>query len=505
MKNIKDNVVLNGPVTLGSFMQIARGKAHVSFGAEYKKRVDTARGLVERFVEENVKIYGVTTGLGENVKRVIPENEAEIYQKNMIRTHCTTVGEPLDEEAVRAVMTTMLLNMGSGYAGVRLGLLEHIADFLNGGVVPYAPMHGSVGYLGVEAHIALVLMGEGKAWFDGKLLSGADALSAAGLKPWTFGYKEGLSIISGGTSATALAALAAADMGNLLKCADIVSACTLEALGGNLTAFDERMMEVKKQPEQAETAAVIRGLLKDSGIIAELGGRNFQDALSIRAIPQAHGAARRVINDAEEVVVRELNSCDDNPIIHPSGAALSGCNCDAGFVGMQSDALCIAASYLCKISERRTDRMVNEHVSGLPPFLAPHAGENNGYMIVQYSSAGLLGELRALSFPASADSVPTCAFQEDYVSMGYNAALKARKAALLAEYVIANELLTAVQALDIRIREGLQPSSGTSAVSEAVREGSSFMELDHYIHPEQEWAKTLIHSGRLVKSAMEHM
>lgn len=497
----KERVVLNGEVGLGDFMKIVRGGAQVEFGPDYVGRVNSARALVEKFVKENVMIYGVTTGLGENVKRVIPENEAEIYQKNMIRTHCTTVGEPLDEEAVRAVMLMMLLNMGSGYAGVRLGLLSQIAELLNRGIVPRAPMHGSVGYLGVEAHIALVLMGEGQAWFRGELLPGGRALEAAGLKPWVFGYKEGLSVISGGTSATALAAIAAADMQNLLDCADIASACTLEALGGNLTAFDERVMGVKKQPEQSVTASKIRAILKDSGIIAELGGRNLQDALSLRCIPQAHGAARRAINDAMEVVARELNSCDDNPIIHPSGAALSGCNCDAGFVGIESDALCIAAVYLCKISERRTDRLVNEHVSGLPPFLAPNPGENNGYMIVQYSSAGILGELRALSFPASVDSIPTCAFQEDYVSMGYNAALKARKAAGLAEYVISNELLTAAQALEMRMKEGLQPSSVTKAVHSLIREGSSFMERDHYIYPEQEWAWKAVHSGRLAKIA----
>lgn len=490
-------IVLGGGSTLYDLAMVARFGAKVSFDDGYRDRVKKSRALIQQFVEEKRPIYGVTTGLGENVKRVITEKDAIRYQENMIMTHCTTVGEPLDVEAVRATMFVMLLNMGAGYSGVRLETLEHIAELLNRKVTPWAPAHGSVGYLGAEAHIALVLLGKGKAYYEGELLSGDEALRRIGAAPIVPGHKEGLCLISGGTSATAMAALAAYDAKKLAATADIIASCTLEALGGNLSAFDERVMSVKRQPEQWASANNVRKILRDSQIIKEHGRQNLQDALSLRCIPQAHGAARKAVLDAVSVIENELNSCDDNPIVHPSGEVLSGCNCDAGFVGIESDSICLAMTYLAKISERRTDRMVNEHVSGLPPFLAASAGENSGYMIVQYSSAGLMGEMRVLSHPASVDAVPTCALQEDYVSMGYNAAMKARKVVELAEYVLANELLTAAQAVDLRACGETPLSQVTGKVREAIREKASFMDKDHYVSPDMEWAYELVHSGRV--------
>ncbi|MCE5202437.1 MAG: aromatic amino acid ammonia-lyase [Synergistaceae bacterium] len=498
-------VCLGGEVRLCELIAVARYGAKVSFNDTYKKRVMECRKLVENLVKENRRIYGVTTGLGDNVKRVIPEKDAIKYQENMILTHCTNVGEPLDREAVRAIIFVMLLNMGSGYSGVRLEILEHLAEFLNKNIIPWTPAHGSVGYLGAEAHIAMVLLGKGRAYYNGELLDGAEALKCAGTTAINPSYKEGLSLISGGTSATALAALAAYDAANLTATADVVASCTLEALGGNLTAFDERIMGVKHQPEQWISAQHVNKILKDSAVIKEFGGQNLQDALSLRCIPQAHGAVRKTVSDALRAVENELNSCDDNPIIHPSGEALSGCNCDAGFIGIESDSICIAMGYLAKISERRTDRMLNEHVSGLPPFLVASAGENSGYMILQYSSAALLGELRVLAHPASVDSVPTCAFQEDYVSMGYNAALKARQVVRLAEYILGNELLTAAQAAELRIHKECLLSSVTAAVNKAVREKAPFMENDHYISPDMEWAMELVHSGRVRAIAEEQI
>ena len=264
-------------------------------------------------------------------------------------------------------------------------------------------------------------------------------------------------------------------------------------------------MAVKPHKEQAATAAHLREILAESAFLKENGGKNLQDALSLRCVPQAHGAARKTVDDAVEAIVTEINSCCDNPIIHPSGEAMSACNSDSGFVGIESDSICIAMGYLAKISERRTDRMVNEHVSGLPPFLVANPGENSGYMIVQYSSAGLVGEIRVLSHPASVDSVPTCAFQEDYVSMGYNAAMKAYKVVRLAEYVLGNELLTAVQAAGLRAQKELPLSPVTAAVGAAVREKAPFMENDHYISPDMEWARELVHSGRVRETAERYI
>ncbi|WP_010258578.1 HAL/PAL/TAL family ammonia-lyase [Treponema primitia] len=490
-------VCFGDTLTIEDLISVARFRSPVSFSGAYRERVNQSRALVEQFVRENRLIYGVTTGVGDNVKRVIPEDEAAIYQEKMVLTHCTAVGEPLDEEGVRAIMFMMLANLGTGYTGIRLQVLELLSEFLNRGVFPWAPIHGSVGYLGVEAHIALVLMGKGKAFVNGTLTDGAAALKAAGLEPIRLGYKEGLCLISGGTAATALAALAEYGLLNALAAADAVSAVTVEALGGNMGAFDERVMSVKKQADQWKTADHLRGLLADSEILKKLGGQNLQDALSLRCIPQAHGAARKTILDARTAIENEINSCDDNPIIHPSGEALSACNADAGFVGIASDSLCIAACYLAKIAERRTDRMVNELVSGLPAFLSPDPGGNSGYMILQYSSAGILGEMRVLAHPASIDAIPTCALQEDYVSMGYNAALKARETAGLLEYVIGNELLAAAQALELKAGAGVSPSRFGQRILKAVREKAPFMTEDHYISPDMEWCRDLVSSGRV--------
>lgn len=503
-RDIKE-VVLDKEIKLEDLIAVARFGAKVSFSENYRERVNKCRALVDRFVREKRRMYGITTGLGENVKRAIPEESAIRYQKNTMLTHCTTVGEPMEEETVRAMLFMMLANVGSGVSGARFEALELIAELLNRGVTPWVPLHGSVGYLDAEAHAALVLTGEGRAYYRGELLDGGEALRRAGIIPFTPSYKEGLCFVNGCTSITAMGAIAAYDARNLVASADVIASCTLEALSANLKAFDERVMAVKPHKEQAATAEHVRKILADSAFLKETGGKNLQDALSLRCVPQAHGAARKTVNDAVAAIETEMNSCDDNPIIHPSGEVLSACNSDSGFVGIESDSICIAMGYLAKISERRTDRMVNEHVSGLPPFLVANPGENSGYMIVQYSSAGLLGEIRLLSHPASVDSVPTCAFQEDYVSMGYNAAMKACKVVRLAEYVLGNELLTAVQAADLRAQKGLPLSEATAAVGAAVRERAPFMENDHYISPDMEWARELVHSGRIREMAEQRI
>ena len=499
------NVTLGDEIRIDELVAVARYNATVAFNENYKKRVRDSRNLVEQFVKENRRIYGVTTGVGDNVNRVIPESEAMRYQENILLSHCTTVGEPLDIEGVRAIMVAMLANMGSGYSGVRLALLDKIAEMLNKHVTPWAPQHGSVGYLGVEAHIGLVLLGKGRAYYKGELLCGADAMQKAGIETLQLSYKEGLCLISGTTSPTALSALALYDAQNALATADAIASLTLEALCGNMKAFDERIMSVKRQPDQWKSADNLRKLLVDSQLIQEAGGKNLQDALSLRCIPQAHGAARKTLKDARESIENELNSCADNPIIHPSGEAMSACNPDAGFVGIASDTLAIAACYLAKISERRTDRMLNEHLSGLPAFLVASPGENSGYMIVQYASAGLLGEMRVLAHPASIDAVPTCAMQEDYTSMGYNAAHKARKIVAHLEYILGNELLTAVQALALRKNHDLALSKNSDGIIAAVREKVVFMEKDHYIHPEMEWTRELVHSGRVRAISEKHI
>ena len=291
-KDIKE-VILDRELRLEDLVAVARFGARVSFSDNYKERVNRCRAQVEQLVREKRRMYGITTGLGENVKRGIPEEAATRYQKNTMLTHCTTVGEPMPVEVVRAMLFMMLANVGTGFSGARLSSLATIMELLNRGVTPWVPMHGSVGYLDAEAHAALVFTGAGRAWYDGELLDGGEALRHAGICPFQPSYKEGLCFVNGCTSINAMAALAAYDARNLTATADVKAACTLEVLGGNLRAFDERVMAVKPHKEQAATAKYVRDILADSARLRGAGGENLQDALSLRCVPQAHGAVRR--------------------------------------------------------------------------------------------------------------------------------------------------------------------------------------------------------------------
>ena len=498
-----DIVELGGKsLSIDEVAAVARFGARVELSKGYIERVASCRNLLERFVEENRIIYGVTTGFGDNISEIILEDKAAELQRNILMTHCCSVGEPLPDEVVRASMLVMLSSFGQGVSGVRVELAERIVDFLNKGITPVAPRHGSVGYLAVEAHIGLALVGIGRIKYDGKIMEASEALAKAGIGAFELSYKEGLCLTSGTTSPTALASLALYDGLNAVASADVIGAISLESLKGTMKAFDPRLMAVRPHPEQKASADNIMKLLEDSEIARKYLDYRLQDALSIRCIPQAHGAVRQTLKDALRTVETELNSCCDNPIIvkdGDSGTAISGCNPDAGFVGIEADSICIAMTYLAKMSERRTDRLVNRHLSELPAFLVKNPGLNNGFMIAQYSAVGLLGEMKILSHPSTVDGLPTCANQEDYVSMGYNAALKAYETSRFLEYVLSIELLTSLQAVEFH--KPLEPSSTTKAILKSVRKAVPFMESDHYIYPDIEFAKSFVHDGMVRKIA----
>ncbi len=312
------------------------------------------------------------------------------------------MGEPLSIERVRGVMLMVLQNIGQGYSGVRMAVLERYRDFLNAGLTPWAPGDGSVGYLSPEAHMALVLLGKSKAYYRGELLEGAEALKRAGLEPMALSSKEGLALVSGTTSATAMAALALYDMLKAAKSADIVGAMSLEAMKGVINAFDPRVMAVRPHPDQLNASENVRKMLKGSGIMKKYEGGRVQDALSLRCIPQLHGAARKTLEDAKKTIEIEMNSCCDNPIIWPEKGnedVISACNADSAYVGMEMDSACIAAVGLAKMSERRNNRIVDGSLSGYPYFCIKNPGLNSGLMIPQYVQAGLLNEMRMLATP----------------------------------------------------------------------------------------------------------
>ncbi|TWH46884.1 histidine ammonia-lyase [Sporomusa sp. KB1] len=493
-------VVLGGQVTMEDLVAVARQGAQVQFSEEYCERVNKSRRLVEKWVGESRVMYGITTGFGSLCTQVISPEETAQLQRNIVLSHATSVGEPLSIEEVRATLFMVLQNVGQGFCGARLETVELYRQFLNRGLTPFAPKEGSVGYLSPEAHMALVLIGEGQAYVNGALLPAREALRQVGLLPTELAAKEGLTLVSGTTSVTALGALALYDMLNAAKCADIIGAMALEVLKGTTRAFDERLMSVRPHEEQCSTAANVRSILNDSEIAAHFCNYRLQDALSLRCIPQLHGAAKKTLQDAMKTIEIEMNSCCDNPILWPEdddGEAISGCNADSSYVGIEMDSACIAATALAKMSERRNNRLVDGQLSGYSSFLIKNPGLNSGLMIPQYTQAGLLNDMKILSYPATVDGIPTCGNQEDYVAMGYNAAKKARQVAQKLEFILAIELLSVYQAHQF-IEDDKAPATAVQTVLKEIARTVPVMNEDIYLYPHINNLRHLIHTQKLV-------
>lgn len=477
-------VTLGAPITIEDVVAVARYGAEVQFSDIYIERVKRCRNIVEEMSQEDTPIYGITTGLGENWKKKISLEDRAIVQRNNLRSHACSLGDPIEEEAVRAMMFIMLQHLGSGHTGIRLETLDTIKNLLNKSVTPYVPKHGSVGYLSLEAHIGLVLIGEGKAYVDGQLYTGAEALEKSGIEATVISSKEGLSLTSGTTSVTALTALSLYDALVLAQSADIVGALSLEVLKGTLMAMDDRIMTLRPHTDQSHTAKNIRHILADSEIVEAYKEHRVQDALSIRSMPQLHGAVKKTLKDSLLTLEIELNASVDNPLIFEEagkGFALMGCNADGTYVGLSADLSAIALANLVKMSERRVDRLVNPHISELPAFLNHNPGLNNGLMIPQYAAAGVMGQIKVLCHPATIDNFVTCANQEDYVSMAYNSAKKFYEIAQLAKYILATELFNACQAQDFY--QELKAAPATLKVKKEVRKFVPFIKEDCNMSP----------------------
>lgn len=496
-------VCLNSePVGIEEVVAVARYGAKVELSESYIERVERCRVHVERFAAQEQAIYGITTGLGENCNRYIPGEERDLTQRNHILSHACSVGEPLEPECVRAMMFVMLQHFGTGHTGMRMTPLWMLREFLNRGLVPYVPAHGSVGYLCHEAHIGCAMIGEGFFLCDGKKVKAAQVLKEQALEPLVLSSKEGLSFVSGTTTVTAFAALGLYDALLCARTADVSAAMSLEVLKGTLKAFDERIQAVRPHVHQATTAQNVRALLRGSEIEEKYRGYRVQDALSLRCIPQLHGAAKKVLEDTWKTLAIELNSSVDNPLIFETeeGAeAIMACNADGSYVGIAADCAAIAITGLAKMSERRLDRLVNRHVSELPPFLCANPGTNNGLMIPQYAAAGLLGEMKIFSHPSTVDNAFTCANQEDYTSMGANASIKFYRSAQLLRYILAIELLNACQAQDFYTE--LKAAPATRAVHDRVRREVPTLENDTMMEPQIEAIAVMIREGEIVHAA----
>lgn len=499
-QSVKKIVLTDCMPSLEEFIAVAKFGAQVEFGEEMKKAVLDNRALLEKFLAEGRIIYGVTTGFGENVRYTISPDDAETLQANIVRTHAVAVGEPLDREQTRAVMLMTILNAGKGHSGIRLETLELIRQMLNRDLLPWAPSEGSVGYLGVEGHLAMSYIGEGKIWRDGKPAPAAEVLEQNGLAPLRLSYKEGLSMLNGTITVTALGLLALYETALAVENAEVAGALCYEALRGTDKALDPRIHAVKQHGEQIAAADNLRRMLAGSAIIEHYRDAKVQDAYVMRSMAHIHGAAKKLVAEAHDVIVDEMHGVSDNPELFAEGGdgvALMCGNFDGSFVGSHADMLAMASAIIGKLVERGTDRMVNRNLNdGLPAFLVSNPGLNSGFMIPQYTSAGLMAEVRHLAVPATVDSVSTSANQEDPVSMSYYASKKAGAAARKLQYMVAIEIYTALQAIDFL--KPLEPSPALAALRDSVRADVPFVDSDRYLYPDIEYLYDRVRDRSLV-------
>ena len=461
--------------------------------------MNASRALVESLAAGDAPIYAVNTGVGLLAGVRIPPEDLERLQRNVIRSHCAGVGEPLAREVVRAMMLIRANVLAKGFSGIRPLVAERICALVNRGVTPVVPSQGSVGASGdlaPLAHIAMVLIGEGEAEFQGTLMPGADALRRAGIEPLTLAAKEGISLINGTQAMLAIGCLELEATQVLTESADVICAMTLDALRGTPRAFDERIHSARPHPGQLESAARLRRLLEGSEIRqSHVACRRVQDAYSLRCAPQVHGAVRDTVAAACQVFAIELNSATDNPLVF-DGEILSGGNFHGEPLAFQLDFLAVVLCALAGISERRVDRLVNPALNEeLPPFLAGNPGLESGLMMAQVTAASLVAENRVLAHPASTGSITTSGNKEDFVSMGMTSACKLQRVVRNTRAVMAIEALTAARALDL-----LAPLKSSPLIEEArgrIRRVSPPFEGDRPYYKDIAALEALIGSGAL--------
>jgi histidine ammonia-lyase len=475
-----------------------------------RSRMEAARGVVERAAHGSREhTYGVNTGFGRFVSKQIPEELTEELQLRLLRSHACGVGDPYPDAVVRAAMLLRANALAKGNSGARIETVELLLDCLNRGVVPYVPSRGSVGASGdlaPLAHLALPLVGEGRAFVDGELLDGGAALASVGLEPVRLRAKEGLSLINGTQFMAAQGALALVRARRLTQAADCACALSLEALQGSRNSFIPQVHELRPLRGQAAAARNVLRLLDGSAIIeSHRWCDKVQDAYSIRCAPQVHGASRDLLDYVEYTVGTELNAATDNPLVLVDDDMLvSAGNFHGQPLAFALDALAMAVSELASISERRLERLVNPNLSdGLPAFLTADGGLNSGFMIPQYVAASLVSENKSLCHPASVDSIPTSAGQEDHVSMGNASGLKAWQVVANSERAVAIELLAAAQAVEFLAP--LEPGRGGRATHEFVRSLSPRLRDDRPLGPDIEAVADSIRDGSLLASVEAHV
>ncbi|MEZ4336009.1 MAG: histidine ammonia-lyase [Sandaracinaceae bacterium] len=504
----RKTVSLGEAWTLDDLARIASGEASLVFGPEARARVAKARAVVDRLAaagDEAPNVYGVNTGFGALAETRIAADQVRTLQRNLVRSHACGVGDDLPADAVRAMIALRAQTVAMGCSGARPEVVDLLVAMLERGVHPRVPSQGSVGASGdlaPLAHLALVLIGEGEADFEGTRMDGAEALGRAGLAPVVLEAKEGLALINGTQLIVAVGALAVLEGERLCTLADLVGAMSLEALQGSVRPFDARIQAVRPHPGQAATAANLRALLADSEIMeSHRDCKKVQDPYSLRCMPQIHGASRDALAWARTVLEREIVAATDNPLIFAdTNEIISGGNFHGQPLAIALDTAAIAIAELANASERRIEQLVNPAMSsGLPPFLAPHTGLDSGFMMAQVTAAALVSENKVLCHPSSVDSIPSSAGKEDHVSMGSISARKARQVATHVRRVLAIEALVAAQGLDLRAP--LSPAAGVGAAQRALRSLVPTLTEDRPLYRDIEVVDGMLRDGSLVRAA----
>lgn len=493
-----------GHLSIEDVVAVARNKAKVSISKMAIANIEKSRGKVEKVLKEGKVVYGINTGFGELSNVRISDNEIEKLQENLIRSHACGVGDELPDEIVRAMMLLRANSLAKGYSGVTLTLVQKLIDGLNRGFHPVVPSQGSVGASGdlvPLAHIALAFMGEGMANYNGVKMPAMEALERAEISPVTYKAKEGLALINGTQMMTAIASLAVNDAYLLLKNAQVAGVMSLEALKGTDQAFREEINNARPYNGQINIGKNLWKLTRNSKIIASHKNcPKVQDAYTLRCMPQVFGAARDSLDHIKKIIEVEINSATDNPLVFDD--IISGGNFHGEPIAIAMDLLGIVATKIGSFSERRTARLLDSNLSGLPHFLAKEAGLNSGLMILQYVAASLVNENKTLAYPSSVDSIPTSANKEDYQSMGATSARKARIIITNTERIVSIEFITSSQALEFH---ELKPSRAVSTAYKCIRGKIPPHEEDRAMYTDIETAFKMVHEGEIINAVEDEV
>ncbi|PUA42680.1 histidine ammonia-lyase [Pseudomonas protegens] len=499
MSQAEKIVIADAPLGWQDVVAVARHGAQLELSAQAWARIDNAQAIVRQVVDSGERAYGISTGLGALCNVVLAGEQLSQLSRNTLLSHACGVGPALADEQTRAILCAAIINYSHGKSGIHRQVVEALLALLNRGITPQVPSQGSVGYLTHMAHIGIALLGVGQVSYRGRVVSAEQALAEEGLQPVQLGAKDGLCLVNGTPCMTGLSCLALADASRLLQWADVIGAMSFEAQRGQIDAFDAQIIALKAHPGMQVVGSNLRALLDGSEVIAASRGIRTQDALSIRSIPQVHGAARDQLAHAARQVETELNAATDNPLLLGTPEhyrVVSQANPHGQSVALAADLLAIAMAEIGAIAERRLDRLINPHVSGLPAFLVSEPGVNSGMMIVQYVAASLCAQNRQLAQPAVLDNYVTSGLQEDHLSLGTNAALKLHQVLENCTQILAIEYLLAAQAFEFLKAQRF--GTGTGIAWCLLRERVPAYDQDRWLAPDIASAAALLRDPELL-------